>query len=564
MSLPHPPRFGASLDLGGEGRSSRELFAGVTLAALALPLNIGYATAAGFPVTVGIYATLLPLVVFALTSGSRHLVVGPDATIAALLAAVVAPIVAAGADPAEVAWATALCVGASLLLFWAFRLGGLVRFVSKAVLVGFIAGLGIEVLTSQVRKIMDVDVATEGWLLEVVELVRSLPDASVGNVLVAVFTIAGLRLMARYLPRLPGALLVLATVTLVVAAFEPEGVGLLGTIPSGLPTPTFPSLDARVWLDLVAVSVAIAVLTTAEGTLIAQREARRHGEALDPNGEVFALGLSNVASAVSGGMPIGASASRTSALAATGSQTQVPAVTAALCVAGVLLFFTDAVSWLPEAALAALVANAVVSTIEIGEMRRFGRLRRTELGIAAGCAAGVLLIGPLGGLVLAVMVSAIDVVRRAAAAPWAQLRPDDADPTLIRFQAAEGMAADDGGLRMVRPGGPLFFANADGIRAAIERMVDDPGVRWIVLDFETVSDIDPTAAEALSEAIELAHTRDITVALTRVLRPARDLLDRYEIVESIGTDRIYQSNRAAWAAYQTAITSGDADTTTPR
>jgi len=545
---PRPPVIASALDLAGDGRSPRELFAGVTLAALALPLNIGYATAAGFPASVGIYSTLLPLVIFACTSGSRHLVVGPDATIAALLAAVVAPVVAAGADPSEVAWATALCVGVTLLMFWALRLGGLVRFVSKAVLVGFIAGLGIEVLTSQVRKIMDVDVESRSWPVEVLDLARSIPDASVGNVIVAAATVTGLRLSARFVPRLPGALLVLAAVTAVVAVVEPDDVGLLGPIPAGLPTPTFPSLGVDIWFDLLAVSVAIAVLTTAEGALIAKREARRHGEELDANGEVFAIGASNIAAGVSGGMPIGASASRTAAIAATGSRTQVPALVAAICVALVLVFFTDAVAELPNAALAALVANAVVSTIEIDELRRFARLRPTELAIAVGCAAGVLLIGPIAGLVVAVVVSAIDVVRRAADAPWVNISPDGGDPTVARFHAG-GRSPVDERLRTVRPGGALFFANADEVRTLLEHAADDPAVDWIVIDCETVSDVDPTAAEALLDGLVTARERHTTVALTRVTRPIRELLDRYGITDAIGPERMYPSNRAARVAF---------------
>ena len=552
MTLPRPPRVGDALQLEGEGRAPRELFAGVTLAALALPLNIGYATAAGLPATVGIYATLVPLVVFALTTGSRHLVVGPDATIAALLAAALGPIVATGADPAEVAWASALCVGATLLVFWAFRLGGLVRFVSKAVLVGFIAGLGIEVLTSQIRKIMAVDVEADRWPREIAELVGAIPDASAPNVAIGIGTIVALRAMRRWLPTVPAALVVLAVATTLVAAVEPTGVGVLGEIPSGLPTPTFPTIGLDIWLDLLAVSIAIAVLTTAEGALIAQRYARQHGEPLDTNGEVFALGTSNVAAAVSGAMPIGASASRTAALSAAGARTQMPSVIAAIVVALVVLLFTDVVARLPEAALAGLVANAVVSTIEVGELRRFARLRRSELVIALGCTAGVLLIGPIGGIVIAVLVSAIDVVRRAAAAPWTELTADVPDPAVDRFRTADGGAEHErlgAGLRILRPGGPLFFANADAVRDLLVEAASDPDAEWLVLDLETVSDVDPTAAEALAEGIRVALDRGTTVAFARVTRSVHELLDRYDVTALVGAEHVYASNRAARAAY---------------
>jgi sulfate permease, SulP family len=545
-----PPAFAGGLRLADEGRAPRELFAGVTLAALALPLNIGYATAAGLPATVGIYATIVPLVVFALVTGSRHLIVGPDATIAALLAAALAPIVAAGADPREVAWATALCVGVTLLAFWALQLGSLVRFVSKAVLVGFIAGLGIEVLTSQVRKMMAVTVEAERWPSEVVELIRSIPDASGASVAIGLGTVVALRVLRRLAPRVPGALVVLAVATVLVAVFEPSGVAVLGDVPSGLPTPTFPTLGLDIWLDLVAVAVAIAVLSTAEGALLAQRYARRDGERLDANGEVFALGAANVAAAVSGAMPVGPSASRTAAISSAGARTQVPSVVAAAVVALVVLFFTDAVARLPEAALAGLVASAVVSTIEVAELRRFSQLRRSELGIALGCTAGVLLIGPIGGIVLAVLVSAVDVVRRVAAAPWAELATDGPVDPLGRMHAADAGTERAAGLQMVRPGGPLFFANADTARTVLEHAAADPEVGWVVIDFETVADVDPTAAEALIEGIETAHAHNTVVALSRVTRPVHELLGRYGIVDSVGSDRIYESNRGARAAHE--------------
>jgi sulfate permease, SulP family len=550
VRVPRPPRFAGGLSIGGDGTHPRELFAGITLAALSLPLNIGYATAAGLPPTVGIYAALVPLVVFALTTGSRQLMVGPDATIAALLAAVVAPIVAAGAEPQEVAWAVALCVGLTMLAFWLFQLGRLVRFVSKAVLVGFIAGLGIEVLTSQVRSIMAVEVDAERWPREVVDLVRAVPDASLANVTVGVGTVVGLWVLRQLAPRLPAALAVLAVATVAVAVLAPGGVAVLGEIPSGLPRPTFPTLGLDIWIELVAVSLAIAVMNTTEGALIAQRYARRAGGQIDTNGEVFALGASNVAASVSGAMPVGASASRTAALAAVGSRTQVPSIVAAVVVAAVVLFFTDVVARLPQAALAGLVASAVISTIEVTELRRFAQLRRSELVIALICVGGVLLLGPIGGIVIAVLLSAVDVVRRIAAAPWVELGSEVADPALDRFRAAERAQSDDQSFRLVRPGGPLFFATADAVRDLLESSAGDRAVEWIVLDLEAVSDIDPTAAEAILEGVDAARHTDTVVAFTRVTRSVFELLERYGIIDAMGPDRIYDSNRAARAAYE--------------
>jgi MFS superfamily sulfate permease-like transporter len=524
------------------------VLAGATLAALALPLNIGYATAAGLPPSVGIYSTLVPVVVFALTTGSRHLVVGPDATIAALLGVAAMPLVAAGHDAEEVAWAAALLIGLLLLACWLLRLGRIVRYLSRAVLTGFIAGLAIEVLTSQVRKIMAVEVDADGWAREVVELVRAVPDASVASVAVGLATIAIARGCRRIAPALPAALVALTIVTTAVAVLDPSGVSLLGEVPSTLPRPTFPTVGFEVWAELFPVALAIAALTIAEGVLLAQSSARRHDESLDANGEILSLGVTNAAAACAGGMPIGASASRTAAIEATGARTQLPAVTAAVLVAIVVVFLGDVVAALPNAALAGLVASAVVSTIDVAELRRFARWRRTEWWIAVGCGAGVLVFGPLGGIVLAVIASAFDVVRRAANAPWTMLTDSVVDPATDRFTAAGARPGPPAGLRIVRPGGPLFFANAEDLGRLFETAAAD-GTAWLVLDLETVGDIDPTAALALREGIELADSRDVVVAFTRVGEPVRGLLERYGVRSGDHGPLVYESNRDVERAY---------------
>ncbi len=568
MRLPaRPPIVGALAP--ARPRLVAEVVAGVVLAALCLPLNLGYAEAAGLPAEVGIYATLLPLVVYAVFAGSRHLVVGPDATIAAFMAASFGPIVASsGVAPTELAIGLSLLVGVVLLLAWLFQAGSIVRFLSKAVLVGFIAGLAIEVLTSQVRKIMNVKVEAESWPAEVWGLVKAVPDASAASVAVGLGTIALLRVVKRISPRLPAALIALAVVAVIVAVLEPGGVALLGEVPSGLPSPTLPTFGLSVWLDLLPIAVAIAALTIAEGVLLAKSAARTNHETFAPNPELFALGGSNVAASLTGAMPIGASASRTAAMQGVGSVSQVPAVVAAVVVVVVVLFFTDAVAQLPSAALAGLVANAVLSTIEVDALREFARVRRSELVIALGCAAGVLLLGPLGGIVIAVLASAVDVVRRAADAPWAHVELAGDDVTTARYAAASGAVPGEGagdaargeadgadtlepteGIRVVRPGTTLFFANAEELARVLPAAATDPAVEWVVLDLERVADIDTTAAESLREGAAEVRDAGKVLALTRMGRHVGDLLERYEMHAVIDPAHVFASNRAAARAF---------------
>ncbi len=549
MARPSIPPVGGAILLNGPGRSPNEALAGITLVALAVPMNIGYASVAGLPATVGIYASIVPLLVFAVSTGSRRLVVGPDATIAALLAAAIGPVVATGVAATEAAIAAALLTGLLLLLGWTIGLGRLVRFLSHAVLIGFIAGLAVEILTSQIRRMMAVEIEAEGWILEVAALAAAAPRASAASVLVGVMTIALVRLLRRFAPRLPGALIALTIVGAAVAWLEPHDVELLGPVPSGLPPLTAPVLPLDAWLALLPVALAITVLTVAEGVLISEGAARRHGEELEPNGEVFAYGLANAAAAFTGGMPIGASASRTAALEQTGARTQVPMIVAAVVAAVAAIALTGVIAAIPMAALGGIVANAVVGLVNVPAFRHLARVRRSEFVIALGCALGVLVLGPLPGLAVAAIASSVDVVRRAAELPWAELEAAPGDSTTGRFTRSGDRPGPDG-LRVIRPEGPLFFANAATVREALRDSAQDPAVRWLVLDLEAVADIDPTAAEALAEGIGQLDATDTVLALSRVRDPIAQLLTRYGLLEEVDEDRVFATNRAAAAAYR--------------
>jgi high affinity sulfate transporter 1 len=546
------PRVAGVLLPGRRARLITEIFAGITLAALALPLNIGYAEASGLPAIVGINAAILPIIAFALFSGSRHLVMGPDATIAALLAAVI-PAVAAetGVLPEELGLGVAMLTGVVLIVLWLLKAGTLVRFISKSVLVGFLAGLGIEVLTSQVEKIMNISVDTGEWLTDVVDIVKSIPDASMTSVAVGVSTIVILRLTKRFTPRLPGALIALVIVGGAVYLLEPGGVKILGQIPSGLPDLSFPTLDFWTWVDLFGTAVAIAILTIAEGLLVASDAARRHDDPLDANGELMGMGVANLAAAVTSGMPIGASASRSAATEAAGSRSQMAALVSALIVALVALFLTDLVAEIPSAALAGLVANAVVSVIDVGAFRTFFRVRRSDFLIAIGCTAGVLVLGPIGGLVLAMVATMVDMVRRIAGSPWVTLEPPEGDWEMERFAAVAAPDTPPSELdhaSFVRLTGPLFFANADTLRDRIAAAAAED-VDWVILDFESVTDVDPTASEALTDSVTLLQEKGKTIGIARASAAVEALLETYGITDIIGPQRLYASNRAALAAY---------------
>jgi MFS superfamily sulfate permease-like transporter len=300
--------------------------------------------------------------------------------------------------------------------------------------------------------------------------------------------------------------------------------------------------------------VAIAVLTIAEGLLVASAAARRHADELEVNGELASMGIANIAAAVTSGMPIGASASRSAATEAAGSRSQAPALVSAVIVMVVALYFTDLVAEIPSAALAGLVANAVVSVIDVRSFREFARVRRSEFLIALACTAGVLVLGPIGGLVLSVVATMVDMVRRVAGSPWVTLEPPEGDWEMERFAAVadpDTPPAELEEVSFVRLTGPLFFANADTLRDRVDRAAVGP-VRWVLLDFESVTDVDPTASEALADSVTLLHERGQVLGIARASERVTELLELYGITATIGDDHLYPSNRAALAAFLAA------------
>jgi SulP family sulfate permease len=320
-----------------------EILAGITLAALMIPLNIGYAQVAGLPATVGLYSAILPMVAFALLWSSRQLVASPDASLAALMGSTLAGL-ATPTEPRylQLTFAVTLLCALIFFLFWYFRLGFLANFLSKAVLAGFISGLGIEVLTSQVKKIMGISVEAEGWFREVFEMILKVVEANPYTVAIGVGSIIIIRLLKRFAPQVPGALVALLVMTLLVVQFnlDQQGVKVLGEIPAGLPSLTLPQISLGDWGRLLPGALAMAGITLAEGLLLSRSYAQRGGYSINPDQEMFAFGASNLAAGLTGGFAIGSSASRTAAMDSTGARTQLPSLVGAVVVALVLLFFT--------------------------------------------------------------------------------------------------------------------------------------------------------------------------------------------------------------------------------
>jgi SulP family sulfate permease len=537
-----------------------EILAGVTLAALMIPLNIGYAQVAGLPATVGLYSAILPMVAFAIFCTSRQVVASPDAAIAALLGSTLVGL-AAPDDPRyiQLAYAVALLCAIIFFLFSFFKLGFLANFLSKAVLAGFITGLGIEVLTSQVKKIMGISVEVdewfwfEGWFREVFQIISKVGEANLYTVAIGVGSIVIIRLLNRFAPRIPGALVALVMMTVLVAALqlEQKGVKVLGQIPAGLPTLTIPQVTLGDFGKLLPAALALCGITLAEGLLLGRSYAQKRGYSIDSDQEMFAFGASNLASGLTGGFAVGSSASRTAAMDSNGARSQIPSLVGAIVVALVLLFFTNQLAMLPNAALAGIVANAVLGLIEVDELKQLYRLRRSEFWIAIACLLSVLVLGPLKAVAIAFLLSMIDLLARASKPPTAVLA---GVPGKDRFVAATRYpeAAPTPGLLIYRFSAPLIFANAEFFKQQIADLVETtaPPVQWFVLDAEAITDIDVTGAEALEQAIESLEHHRVAFAMTRVSQPVQQLLSTYALMpHPIGREDIYDTNRQVTQAF---------------
>lgn len=531
-----------------------EILAGVTLAALMIPLNIGYAQVAGLPATVGLYSAVLPLIAYVIFCTSRQVVASPDAAIAALLGSSLAGLATPG-DPRyiQLTYAVALLSALILFLFWFFKLGFLANFLSKAVLAGFISGLGIEVLTSQIKKIMGISVEAEGWFREVFEIISKVFEANLYTVAIGVGSIVIIRVLKRVAPRVPGALVALVIMTVVVAAFnlEQQGVKVLGEIPDGLPTLTIPQVTLSDFGKLLPTALALCGITLAEGLLLARSYSQKRGYSVNSDQEMFAYGAANLASGLTGGFSIGSSASRTAAMESSGSCSQVPSVAGAIVVAIVVMFFTKQLALLPSAALAGIVANAVIKLIEVGELKELFRVRQSEFWIAIACLLSVLILGPIHAVLIAFILSMIDLLRRAAHPPTAVLV---GAPGKDRFVAASNNpeASPIPGLLIYRFSAALIFPNAEFFKKQIQDLIktSDPPVQWFVLDTEAINDIDVTGSEALEQIIEWLHHHQIHFAMTRVSQPIYQLLKTYELLHRIKDDQIYDTNREATKAFQ--------------
>lgn len=525
-----------------------ELLAGVTLLAIAIPLNIGYAQIAGLPATAGLYALVVPTIVYVLVVSSRQLVASPDAAAAALVASSIGGLAAAGSDDyATMALAQAIICGVMFVLLAVFKLGFLANFLSKPILVGFVGGLALDILVSQIAKMLGVSIDSGGEFVDkVAGLIGGLGTTNPWSLAISAASVAVLILGRRLLRAVPWALVVMVVATVLVlgTGLADRGVAVLGEVPAGAPTLTWPVLDWQTWLLLVPSAMALTLVTTAEGLLVSRSYGEKRHYRTSPNRDLLAFGVANIAAGAQGSFAVGSSTSRTAAMDQSGSRTQLPSLVLAAGTLLLLLFGTGLLEDIPSPAIGAIVGVAILPLLGIKEFAALWRIDRFEFAIGAVCFLVTLFVGSIPGILIAFVLALINLARRASS-PAIDVLADDDRPTASLLDAAQPGTMTAPGIVVVRMAAPLFFANADAFATAVRSAVDAPGagaVRHVVIDMEAVTDADVTAAESFESLMESMRSHGVTVSFSRLRATAVDRLKRLGILDG---QRVFDTNRAA-------------------
>ena len=524
----------------------KDLIAGATVWAVLIPESLAYATIAGVPPVVGLYAAAPALVLYALVGSSRHLIVGPMAATAALSAGVIADL-GPGLDARALTTALAVTVGLVALVAGAFRLGFLASFISEPVLKGFIVGLALTIAVGQLPKLFGLEKGEGDFFAQLAHLITHLGDTEWLALAVGLGTLVVVLGLRRWLPAIPGSLVAVALAIAAVWVFglDARGLDVVGPIPSGLPPLGLPGVPPSTYLELVGGAVGVALVGFAEGLGAAKTYAARHGYEVDPDRELLGLAAANVGAGLASGMVVNGSLSKTAVNGSAGARSEVSAITAAVLTVVTLLFLTGLFTRLPEPALAAVVIAAVIELIDVRALVTLYRMWTRRLGSIYGIAAradfaaafaamlGVLVFDTLPGLFIGITLSLVLLLYRASRPhvallgrsvtgpePWLDRdrHPDVSDP-----------ATAPGHVVVVRVEGGLFFANADHVRdhltALALAIAEDGTVRGgIVLDARSVPFVDVTAARMLVALTETLRARGVAFVLARDLGQVRDLL----------------------------------------
>jgi high affinity sulfate transporter 1 len=532
-----------------------DVAAGLVLTSVLVPVGIAYAVASGVPAICGLYATIFGLLAYTLFGPSRVLVLGPDSSLVALILGVVLPL--SGGDPQRalaLAGMMAVVSGALCLAAGAARLGFVTELLSKPIRYGYMNGIALTVLISQLPALFGFSVAGDGLLDKTRGLLEGVLAGKTNWTSFALGAgTLGVIFFLKRSKRLPGILLAVVGATIAVGALDltaSAGVSVLGALPQGLPALVFPAIGAKDLVPVLLGGLAVALVSFADTSVLSRSYAARAGLFVDPNQEMVGLGMANLAAGVFQGFPISASSSRTPVAEAAGAKTQLAGGVGALAVAALLMAAPNLLRNLPTSALAAVVIASAIALFEIADLRRIYRIQRWEFWLSLGCMAGVAVLGAIEGIGLAIVIAVIEFL-------WDGWRPYSA--VLGRVDGVKGyhditrypQARIVPGLVLFRWDAPLFFANAEWFR---DRVLDAVSasptpVRWLVVGAEPVTNIDVTAADTLDQLDATLHEAGIDLCFAEMKDPVKDKLKRFGLFSRLGEQRFFATLGQAVSGY---------------
>lgn len=549
LGLPHLPD-----STGYERRWLRgDVVAGVTVTAYLIPQVMAYAELAGLPAAAGLWAAVGAMVGYALLGSSSRLSVGPESTTALMTAAALAALPGSASDPTGTAVALAIAVAGFCLLGWLLGLARLADLLSRPVLVGYMSGIAVVMISSQLGKLLGIPVDADGVVDELSYVLQHLSETNLATMWVGLGTLALMLIGSALFPRAPMVLIGLLGATAVAAVLDldADGVRLVGDIDATLTAPGVPDLPAGELRGLLLAALGIAFVGYTDNILTARAFAARHHEQVDARRELLGLAGANLGSSLLNGLPVSSSGSRTAIVDAAGGRTKLAGLVAVVCTIAALVALGPLFAAFPITGLAAVVIYAALRLVDLPEYRRFARFRTSELVLALATLLGVLVVGVLEGIVIAIALSVLDLLRRVA-------RPHDAVQGFVPGLA--GMHdVDDypdaevvAGLMVYRYDSPLFFANADDFkqRALAAINASTTPIEWFVLNTEAVIEVDVTAIDALNSLLDNLTERGIVFALARVKQDLRTELEPSGILERIGEDHIFPTLPTAVTAFR--------------
>jgi sulfate permease, SulP family len=531
-------------------RIPMDIAAGVTLAALGIPEVMGYTSIAGMPVITGLYTILIPIAVFALLGSSRHLVVGADSATAAIMAAGLAGMAAiASPEYVTLAGMLALITGGYLILARLLKLGFIANFLSRSVLVGFLTGVGIQVAMGQVGEMFGIPKQSGGTVQKFVATLAHLGESNAATVWVSAAVIVVILGSKAISPRIPGALI--AVIGAIVVSWQmdlaADGVATLGVVPSGLPNFGFPSVTWSQFVALLGTGGAIFIVVLAQSAATSRAYAAKYEEPFDENVDLVGLGLANATAGLSGTFVVNGSPTKTQMVDGAGGKSQVASLTTAVIVLIVLLFLTKPLQYMPTAVLASVVFLIGIELIAVKGLRAILRIRPDEFVIAVITGLLVVVVGVEQAIVVAIVVSVIDHLRRSYAPKDSVLVPAEGGhfksvPVTQGGQIAPGVV-------VYRFASGLYYANANRFNEEILALVDGADaatpVRRVVLEASAIVDVDYSGGLTLKQVVDELKDRGASLVIAQLSDSVRPGLDRLGVTQEIGADAFYDSVSAA-------------------